>query len=112
MMRSRVTLAMTLAAAMQAAVPSPPMTGRLGAVRPSTPETVGQDVARWAVQTGDRPAHPFDVGDVDADPVDLGGIDDHRVPGQRVAGDRAIQALARRFRELLRVVEIGERGDL
>ena len=36
MMRSRVTLAMMLAAAMHAAAPSPPITGRDGAVSPGT----------------------------------------------------------------------------
>ena len=71
MIRSRVTLASTDAAAMQAATRSPFQTARPGHAEAVDREPVGQDVRRRQVEPGQRPAQRLDVGDVHAEPVAL-----------------------------------------
>ena len=71
MMRSRVTLASTEPAAMQAATRSPFHTARPGTPEPVDGEPVGEHVVGRHVEQGHRPPQRLDVGDVHAEPVAL-----------------------------------------
>ena len=106
--RSRLTLASTLAAAIQAAAASPPITGSDGTGSPGTRNPSLQHIAGTYRQPGNRAPHAFDVGHMHAAPVDLDRRDEHHVVGQRVAADQREQPLPRLFGELLRIIKRGK----
>ena len=94
MIRSRVTLASTEAAATQAATRSPFHTARPGGAEPVDREPVGQHVVGPHVELRHGAAQRLDVGHVHAEPVALVVRDDDHRPGQRPAHDLVVAALA------------------
>ena len=85
MIRSRVTLARTDAAAMQAATRSPFHTASPGTPSPSTGKPSVRTYCGRHVEQRHRAAQRLDVRDVHAEPVALVGLDDDHRPGQRPA---------------------------